>query len=89
MACGACSSRSRVRSGTARTLYKVVLDGPPERVAFQTHDPTMAKTVARNYPGSRVAPDPDATTTDTEKTGQESAEEPESGSEPVETGEPS
>lgn len=62
MACGACASRNRARSGTARTLYKVVLGSNPERVAFQTHDPAMAKTVARNYPGSRIDPDPDAST---------------------------
>jgi hypothetical protein len=62
MACGACSSRVRARSGTQQTLYKVMVNSNPERVAFQTHDPALAKTVARNYSGSRIDPDPDAST---------------------------
>jgi hypothetical protein len=62
MACGACSSRVRARSGTQQTLYKVMVNSNPERVAFQTHDPALAKTVARNYPGSHIDPDPDAST---------------------------
>jgi hypothetical protein len=62
MACGACGSsgRSRARSGPTRTLYQVVLDGGAGRTAFQTHDLTLARNVSRNYPGSVLAPDPDA-----------------------------
>ena len=88
MACGACSSRTRARSGPARTLYKVMVSSTPERVAFQTHDLAMAKTVARNYPGSRIEPDPDATTDGADKATPEATEASASSGEPTDTSTP-
>jgi hypothetical protein len=80
--CGCGSGRARARSGPTRTLYQVVLDGESHRVAFQTHDPAAAKSVARNYPGSRVEPDPDAVAEDA----QAPVDGTVSGTEPVEAG---
>ncbi|MEU2264939.1 hypothetical protein ABZ568_00495 [Streptomyces olindensis] len=62
MGCGCGGSRARARSGTPATLYKVMVGERTERVAFQTTNPVTAKNVARNYPGSRIYPDPDADT---------------------------
>lgn len=76
MACSACGSsgRTRARSGPARTLYQVVLDGGAGRTAFQTHDLTLARTVSSNYPGSVLKPDPDAPTETTAGPDSETAE---------------
>lgn len=77
MACGACGSggRSRARSGAARTLYQVVLDGGDGRTAFQTHDLTLARKVSGNYPDSVLKPDPDAPTEAAAEPGIETVED--------------
>lgn len=59
MGCG-CASKNRARSSngtTPRVLHQVVLDGGKGRVAFQSHDPVQARSVARAYPGSIVRED--------------------------------
>lgn len=80
MGCG-CGS-ARARSGTTRTLYKVMVGDKTPRVAFQAHNPETAKNVARNYPGSRIDPDPDAVTS----AAQEPVEDSTSSTEPAEAG---
>lgn len=82
MGCGCGSGSTRARSGTPRTLYKVMVGDATPRVAFQTHSPVTAKNVARNYPGSRIDPDPDADTS----AAQEPVEDSASSTEPAEPG---
>lgn len=62
MGCGCNKPRTRTASASAsaapaRTLHRVVLDGGKGKVAFQSHNPAVAKSVARNYPGSVVLPE--------------------------------
>ncbi|MER6146236.1 hypothetical protein ABT174_40640 [Streptomyces sparsogenes] len=61
MGCG-CGGARKLSTGarsdtrTGKTLYQVVLNGGTGRVAFQTHNETLASNVARNYAGSIVLP---------------------------------
>ncbi|MER6563323.1 hypothetical protein ABT300_37475 [Streptomyces sp. NPDC001027] len=59
MGCGCNKPRIRPPSAPAsgkpaRVLHRVVLNGGKGKVAFQTHNPEAAKSVAKNYPGSVV-----------------------------------
>jgi len=69
MACGSCGQGVKLGPGAAapyargtggRTLYRVVTNGGAGKVAFQTHDVSLARKVRGNYPGAVIEPDPDA-----------------------------